>query len=105
MTAYPKRIPDEERRVSPTLGRYERTASVAEVFLIFGLKSTDRRIGSRVMACEICGVTAAQVLTRRSTKVSLFFIPLFPVKPAAHYLHCTNCGSVRRAQQRVLSAW
>jgi hypothetical protein len=74
------------------------------VFLIFGLKSADKRLGSHVRPCEICGVTAAQVLVRRTTKFSLFFIPLFPVKPASYYVQCTNCGSVRRTDRHALAA-
>ena len=72
------------------------------MFLIFGLKSADRRLGSQVRTCEVCGVAAAQVSIRRSTKFSLFFIPLFPVKPATHYLQCTHCGAVRRTDPRAL---
>jgi zinc-ribbon family len=71
------------------------------VFLIFGLRSADKRLGSQVRPCEVCGATAAQVLIRRTTKFSLFFIPLFPVKPATHYVQCTNCGSVRRTDRRA----
>ena len=74
------------------------------VFLIFGLKSRDTRVGSHVRPCEVCGAVAAQILIRRTTKFSLFFIPLIPVKPAAHYLHCTNCGAVRRTDRHALAA-
>jgi hypothetical protein len=74
------------------------------MFLIFGLKTAERRVGSQIMTCEVCGVTAAQVLIRRSTKFSLFFIPLVPVKPASHYLQCSNCGAVRRTDMRALVA-
>ncbi|HET6530401.1 MAG TPA: zinc-ribbon domain-containing protein [Actinoplanes sp.] len=74
------------------------------MFLIFGFKSSDKRIGSQVRPCEICGVPAAQVLFRRSTRFSLFFIPLFPVKPASYAVQCTNCGSVRRADRHALAA-
>jgi hypothetical protein len=74
------------------------------VFIIFGLKTAERRIGSQVMTCEVCGALAAQILIRRSTKLSLFFIPLIPVKPAAHYLQCTNCGTVRRSDRHALAA-
>ena len=74
------------------------------MFLIFGLKTAERRIGSQIMTCEVCGVTAAQVLIRRTTKFSLFFIPLLPVKPASHYLQCTNCGTIRRTDMRAMVA-
>jgi hypothetical protein len=53
------------------------------------------------MTCEFCGVTAAQVRIRRSTRFSLFFIPLFPVKPASGYLQCSNCGAIRRTDMRA----
>ena len=99
------------------------------MFLVFGFKTSDRRLGSQVRRCEVCavpilqfpgadvrdvawdvqdrrgaGVTAAQVLIRRTTKFSLFFIPLFPVKPATYYLQCTNCGAVRRTDRRAALA-
>ena len=74
------------------------------MFLIFGFKTADKRHGSQVRPCEICGVTAAQVLIRRTTKFSLFFISLFPVKPASYYVQCTNCGSVRRSDRHALAA-
>jgi hypothetical protein len=74
------------------------------VFLIFGLKSADKRLGAHVRPCEICGATAAQVLIRRTTRFSLFFIPLFPVKPASYYMQCTNCGSGRRTDRHAPAA-
>ncbi len=67
------------------------------MFLIFGIKSSDKHLGSHVRPCEVCGVTAAQVLFRRTTKVSLFFIPLFPVRRSTYYLRCGNCWAARAA--------
>ena len=66
------------------------------MFLIFGLKSRERRLGSPIGVCPVCGNTAAQVTVRRSTWFSLFFIPLFPVKPASQYSTCTYCGNSYR---------
>jgi len=74
------------------------------VFFFFGLRSKDSRVGAHVMPCEICGVTAAQTLIKRTTKFSLFFVPLFPVKPAKHYVQCAHCGSVRSADARFVAA-
>ena len=74
------------------------------MFLIFGVKTSERPVGSQVMTCEVCGMVAGQVLIRRSTRLSLFFIPLIPVKPASHYLQCTNCGTVRRTDRHALAA-
>lgn len=70
------------------------------VFLIFGLKSADRRVAAPVLLCAYCGATAAQVLIRRTTKFSLFFIPLFPVRPARYLLQCTNCANTRAVDAR-----
>ena len=74
------------------------------MFLIFGFKTSERQIGSQVMTCEVCGYNATQILIRRATRLSLFFIPLIPVKPASHYLQCTNCGAVRRTDRHALAA-
>jgi hypothetical protein len=70
------------------------------VFLIFGFKSSDRRLAAPVLLHAYCGATAAQVLIRRTTKFSLFFIPLFPVRPARYYMQCTNCGVTETVSAR-----
>lgn len=67
------------------------------MFLIFGVRSKDSIVGSRLGRCEVCGATAAQTLIRRTTKFSLFFVPLFPVRPARYFVTCTNCGRSRNA--------
>ncbi|XVU22642.1 zinc-ribbon domain-containing protein [Actinoplanes sp. CA-054009] len=74
------------------------------MLLIFGLRSKDTIIGSRLGRCEVCGATAAQTLVRRTTKFSLFFIPLFPVRAARHFVTCTNCGRSRGAAREELVA-
>ncbi|MFG1604890.1 zinc-ribbon domain-containing protein [Actinoplanes sp. NPDC049265] len=74
------------------------------MFLIFGLRTRDNVVSRRPMVCEVCGVHAVQSLVRRSTKFSLFFIPLFPVKPSTYYLECGHCGTIRRADRRALVA-
>ncbi len=70
------------------------------MFLIFGLKSSDRRLAAPVLLCAYCGATAAQVLIKRTTKFSLFFIPLFPVRAARYHLQCTNCANARYVDPR-----
>jgi hypothetical protein len=75
------------------------------MFLIFGLRSKDTILGSRLGRCEVCGATAAQTLVRRTTKFSLFFVPLFPVRAARHFVTCTHCGRSRHAaRQELLTA-
>jgi len=70
------------------------------VFLIFGFKSSDRRIAAPVLLHAYCGATVAQILVKRTTKFSVFFIPLFPVRPARYFLQCTNCGVTESVDAR-----
>jgi hypothetical protein len=75
------------------------------VFLLFGFRTRDNVVSRRPMVCEICGVNALQSLVKRSTKFTLFFIPLFPVKRSTYYLECGNCGAARRTDARSDSAF
>ncbi len=70
------------------------------VFFIFGIRGKDHVVGSRPGHCEVCGAFAAQTLVRRTTKFTLFFVPLFPVRPAQHFVACTNCGRTRHATRQ-----
>ncbi|MER5424221.1 zinc-ribbon domain-containing protein [Streptosporangium roseum] len=60
--------------------------------LIFGLRTVTHRLGVLTLLCRNCGNTAAQVLSRKVTKFSLFFVPLFPVR-TKHGVQCTFCGA------------
>ncbi|GAA4192962.1 zinc-ribbon domain-containing protein [Streptosporangium oxazolinicum] len=60
--------------------------------LIFGLRTVAHRLGVVTLVCRNCGNAAAQVLSRRVTKFSLFFVPLFPVR-TRHEMQCTFCGA------------
>jgi hypothetical protein len=72
------------------------------VFLLFGLRTKDKMVSGHAAVCEVCGVNAAQTLVKRSTKFTLFFVPLFPVKPSTYYMVCGNCGTARRADRRAV---
>jgi hypothetical protein len=74
------------------------TVSWAEeirMFLLFGLRTRDRLISTEARACDFCGVVAMQALVKRATKFTLFFVPLFPVRPNRYFLDCGNCGTRR----------
>ena len=62
------------------------------MMLIFGLRTVIHRIGVLTGVCRRCGNTAAQVLTRRVTRFSLFFVPLFPVR-IRYGMQCALCGA------------
>ncbi|MEU4788538.1 zinc-ribbon domain-containing protein [Micromonospora tulbaghiae] len=62
------------------------------MFFIFGLRTKVDRSGVVTQVCRNCGNQAAQVITRRVTRFSLFFIPLIPLR-ARYAQQCTFCGA------------
>jgi hypothetical protein len=62
------------------------------VFILFGLRSVDHRLGVSHRHCPRCGQLAAQQLTKRVTKFTLFFVPLFAVR-TSYTVTCTYCGA------------
>jgi uncharacterized Zn finger protein len=74
-------------------------------FLLFGLRTRDNVVSHRPMVCEVCGVNAVQTVVKRSTKFTLFFIPLFSVKPSTYYMECGHCGTARRVDPRAVTSF
>ncbi|MFF5171573.1 zinc-ribbon domain-containing protein [Micromonospora sp. NPDC000089] len=62
------------------------------MFFIFGLRTKVTRSGVVTQVCRHCGNQAAQVITRRATKFSLFFIPLIPIR-TRYVQQCSFCGA------------
>ncbi|MEU8051479.1 zinc-ribbon domain-containing protein [Micromonospora haikouensis] len=62
------------------------------MFFIFGLRTKADRSGVAQQVCRNCGNHAAQVISRRSTKFTLFFIPLIPIR-TRYAQQCTFCGA------------
>ncbi|MBQ1069392.1 MULTISPECIES: zinc-ribbon domain-containing protein [Micromonospora] len=62
------------------------------MFFIFGLRTKVVRSGVVTEVCRNCGNQAAQVITRRVTKFSLFFVPLIPLC-TRYAQQCTFCGA------------
>ena len=71
------------------------------MFLLFGLRTRDRLIATPVMTCDVCGYDAPQALVKRTTKFTLFFVPLFPVRPSRSYLECGHCRASRPVDSGV----
>jgi hypothetical protein len=65
------------------------------MFLIFGIKRMVRRLGTVFAMCGQCHSPAAQVIVRRSTWFSLFFIPVVPLG-SKYVSTCTLCGASTR---------
>jgi hypothetical protein len=62
------------------------------VFILFGLRTTEHQLGVSHRACPNCRQHAAQVVSRRVSRFTLFFIPLFPVK-TSYGMRCTYCAA------------
>ncbi|RLP94944.1 zinc-ribbon domain-containing protein [Micromonospora sp. CV4] len=62
------------------------------MFFIFGLRTKIDRSGVAQQVCRNCGNHAAQVITRRSTRFTLFFIPIIPIR-TRYAQQCTFCGA------------
>lgn len=62
------------------------------MFFIFGLSTKLHRLGAPILTCRNCGNTVAQVMSRRVTRFTLFFIPLIPIR-TRYVMQCTACGA------------
>jgi len=60
------------------------------MFLIAGLQPKTKRMGDTPQRCPACGLVQAY-LTRIDHYLSLFFIPLIPVKQGEPFLMCDHC--------------
>ncbi|PRH76539.1 zinc-ribbon domain-containing protein [Streptomyces solincola] len=66
---------------------------------LFGTKAYLRQLAVLTLVCGRCGRQAAHPLRKRTTKFTLFFVPLFPVS-TSYTTQCTYCG----AEQRIDAA-
>ena len=77
-------------------------------FLIGGVQPKKVRLDKQARFCPSCSRMTLR-LTRLDHYLSLFFIPLFPVKKGVPFLICENCDSVfneegiKMQEDRVLS--
>jgi hypothetical protein len=71
------------------------------MLLIFGLRTKVYPLGWVAAVCHVCGLTGSQFLVREVTKLSVFFIPLIPVR-TRYVLECQNpmCRSRNRIDKR-----
>lgn len=62
--------------------------------IIFGFRTSEKQLALLAMVCAVCGNHAGQAVLKRTTKFSLFFIPLFPVR-TKYLLRCNFCAATR----------
>jgi hypothetical protein len=65
------------------------------MFLLFGTRTGEVLINVVSFVCGYCRVNAEQHVVKRSTRFTLFFIPLFSFS-TSHVNVCTNCGGVTK---------
>lgn len=63
--------------------------------IILGLHRTVHQLATPVLYCRTCGRTRPTALDRTVTRITVFFLPLFPIR-TAHRLSCTRCGTAER---------
>lgn len=61
------------------------------MFFIAGLKKYVEVLGIVTSVCGRCSNPAAQRVERWTTKLTLFFVPLFPTS-TKHVVQCAYCG-------------
>jgi hypothetical protein len=59
------------------------------MFLIFGLRTKSHVLGRAAAPCHVCGQSGTVLVIKESTKFSLFFIPLIPVR-TKYVAECQN---------------
>ncbi|WP_329109701.1 zinc ribbon domain-containing protein [Micromonospora sp. NBC_01699] len=64
------------------------------MFLIFGWRTKAQLLGTVLMACRVCGQPGNLLVVREVTRLSLFFIPLIPIR-TKYVVRCANpyCGA------------
>jgi len=75
------------------------------MFLLFGLKTVVNELPGRPATCQHCGQFVQHRLQERSTKFTLFFIPVFTTSKT-YRITCSNCGqtsSINSRQKNILT--
>jgi len=67
-------------------------------FFIAGIQPKTKTVDAIPRLCPACGLQQA-CLKRTDHYLSLFFIPLFPVKKGEPFLMCENCERVRHEKE------
>jgi hypothetical protein len=69
------------------------------MFILFGLKTVQRPLPGRPATCQRCGRFVQHGLAERSTRLTLFFIPVFTTSRSFR-ITCSNCGTVNTLTRR-----
>ncbi len=72
-------------------------------FFIGGVQPKRVNLDNTPRVCPACGLAQAR-LKRIDQYLSLFFIPLFPVKKGNPVLICNSCGTISSAEDGSMGA-
>lgn len=73
------------------------------MFLLFGLKTVNKELPGRPASCQYCNAFAHHHLEERSTRFTLFFIPVFTTS-RSYRITCSNCGQTSSISARQKNA-
>lgn len=73
------------------------------MFLLFGFRTVQRPLPGRQATCQRCGQFARHALEERTTRLTLFFIPVFTTA-RSYRITCSNCGAVNSLTRRQKDA-
>lgn len=68
------------------------------MFFIVGTRPRARQLRALTMVCWMCSQPAAHRLTHEKNHITLFFIPLIPLK-SRHTLQCLLCGAAQELEE------
>ena len=73
------------------------------MFLLFGLKTMSRELPGRPASCQYCHSFAHHHLQERSTRLTVFFIPVLTTS-RSYRITCSNCGRISSISAREKNA-
>ncbi|MDQ0848323.1 hypothetical protein QFZ65_000261 [Arthrobacter sp. B3I9] len=73
------------------------------MFLLFGLKTMARELPGRPASCQYCHSFAHHHLEERSTRLTVFFIPVLTTS-RSYRITCSNCGRMSSISARQKNA-
>ncbi|RAQ97849.1 zinc-ribbon domain-containing protein [Thermogemmatispora tikiterensis] len=72
--------------------------------IVYGYRTRQWLMGRMPAVCQRCQRTSQQQIVRLQRKLTLFWIPLFPIMTRT-FLVCTLCGHQMRVDNKQADAW
>lgn len=69
------------------------------MFILFGFKTVQHPLPGRPATCQRCGRFVHHALDERSTRFTLFFIPVLTTS-RSYRITCSNCGTISSLTRR-----